>query len=57
MRLMAQMTRKLILCQNKCHSLFNDASVRFRAGPGKITMVNLNWYVLLWYILDIRKQP
>lgn len=57
MRLMAQMTRKLILCQNKCHSLFSDASVRFRAGPGKITMVNLNWYVLLWYILDIRKQP
>ena len=57
MFLMGQMTRKLILCQNKCHSLFNDASVRFCAGPGKITMVNLNWYVLLWYIFDIRKQP
>ena len=57
MRLIAQMTRKLILCQNKCHSLFNDASVRFHAEPGKTTMVNLNWYVFLWYIFDIRKQP
>ena len=55
MCLMAQMTRKLILCQNKCHSchsLFNDASVRFCTGPGKITIVNLNWYVLLWYIFN-----